>query len=138
MSHYDFMRYCWSPGLWASGGSVTPYSSKQNKGETSMPCNSGPDDREIIHEQHKLIKDTETLLCSACAALERYGYNFQENPSLDRWWDAHKKADEARKIAEAAKRKEIELAGELVKKRVIDLTPDEVAIIRKHYKDFLR
>lgn len=34
------------------------------------------------------------LLCSACRALDRLGYDFGENPALDQWWDAHKRADD--------------------------------------------
>lgn len=36
------------------------------------------------------------LLCSACRALKRLGYDFGENPALDRWWDEHQKEDAKR------------------------------------------
>jgi len=33
------------------------------------------------------------LLCSACRALARMNYDFDENPALSQWWDEHKKGD---------------------------------------------
>lgn len=33
------------------------------------------------------------LLCSACRALERLGYDMDENPALSQWWEQHKMDD---------------------------------------------
>jgi hypothetical protein len=37
--------------------------------------------------------DRTALLCSACRVLARMGYDFEENPALSQWWDAHQKED---------------------------------------------
>lgn len=47
-------------------------------------------------EVRKLIFQPSELLCSACRALARLGYDFDENPALSRWWEEHKKEDEKR------------------------------------------
>jgi hypothetical protein len=33
------------------------------------------------------------LLCSSCRALDRLGYDFDENPALSQWWEKHQSID---------------------------------------------
>lgn len=45
----------------------------------------------------------DSLLCSACRALKRMGYDFGENPLLDEWWHQHQIEDEAKQSSALAK-----------------------------------
>ena len=45
------------------------------------------------NEMIQVKASLKILLCSACRTLERYGYDFDENPTLSQWWDRHKKED---------------------------------------------
>jgi len=65
----------------------------------------------------------EELLCSACRVLEKKKYDFDENPSLSRWWDLHKKVD--RKRALSGKK-----AKKLLSKAVKNLTTSEKKFLR--------
>lgn len=74
-----------------------------------MPCyESRSDDfreagQRFERENGIAISDVEALMCSACRALERLGYDFDENPLLSRWWATHKAKDTYRKNMEKAK-----------------------------------
>jgi len=51
--------------------------------------------------QHRAQEKNDTLsemLCSACRVLEAQKFDFDLNPMLSKWWDAHKRED-ARKEA---------------------------------------
>lgn len=97
-----------------------------------MPCRVDSPDSDTQAKNKKKINKLERLLCSSCTVLERDGYNFAENPELDRWWHQHKQADEARALAEAVKNKEIEHVIELLKKPAGELTREEWTLIKKH------
>jgi hypothetical protein len=77
----------------------------------------------------------DPLLCSACRALERFGYDFDENPALSVWWANHK-AEDARK-AEAAKAEADRLAyrkakaQEAMAKPLNQLTDEERNLLRE-------
>ena len=58
-----------------------------------MPCYDPRAEQDWSAERFARM---ESILCSACRALERMGYDFGENPLLDEWWVAHK-AQDARK-----------------------------------------
>lgn len=80
-------------------------------------------------------KQFDPLLCSACRALERFGYDFDENPALSVWWSNHK-AEDARK-AEAAKAEEDKRAyrkakaQEAMAKPLNQLTAEETQLLRE-------
>lgn len=59
---------------------------------------------------HKQVVGATMMLCSACRALVRLGYDMDENPALSAWWEDHKKADAANAAAKAEQDK---LAGAL-------------------------
>lgn len=75
------------------------------------------------------------LLCSASRALERVGYDFDENPALAQWWAAHKREDEQRiereQQAEAALRMRRQQLDAILAKPFGELSQDEVAILRR-------
>ena len=108
-----------------------------------MPCSDGgvpyppapPTPAEI--EAKKFAKRGPSLLCSAARALERLGYDFDENPELSEWWDKHKKEDAAREQKEREKaERDLYRQGVLtaaLKKPVKDLTAEELKIL-KDYK----
>ncbi len=100
-----------------------------------MPCSDGgvpypPTPAEIAHA--KFVERAPSLICSACRALERLGYDFDENPELSEWWDKHKKADEARMADEAKVRFEKRIIEDALKKPLGELSDDEKKILRKH------
>jgi hypothetical protein len=104
-----------------------------------MPCTDGgvpypPTKEELAH--NRFIKRAEPMLCSACRALERLGYDFDENPELSEWWDAHKKEDAKRQEAErkAAEKAEWErkVIREALGKSVGELTKEEKTLLKKH------
>lgn len=104
-----------------------------------MPCTDGgvpypPSPKEIAHK--KFIKRAEPMLCSACRALERLGYDFDENPELSEWWDKHKKEDALREAAErkAAEKEEWErrVITDALRKPISKLTKEEIALFKKH------
>lgn len=74
----------------------------------------------------------EPLLCSACRSLEERGFDFDTNPELSRWWDAHKKADAERERKEQAKRLELEAVDAALAKSFKDLTDSDKKLLRKH------
>lgn len=73
-----------------------------------MPCYvpEGPFGSPSCDAEIARIKKLEALLCSSCRVLERKGYDFDENPALSVWWDAHKRADAAREAEKRRKRNE--------------------------------
>lgn len=104
-----------------------------------MPCSDGgipyPPSREEIIARN-FAKRAEPMLCSACRVLERLGYDFDENPELSEWWDAHKKADEARLAKEAKEQAreswERRIVNEALRKKFADLTNEEKGLLRKY------
>ena len=107
-----------------------------------MPCIVEPsyDERNQYDRDRRIreeaVAKNEVLLCSACRVLERLNFDFEENPELSRWWDAHKKAD-AHRLKEEEKAR---LAADLELKRLTDvlakptgtLKPDDWKLLRKH------
>ena len=81
-------------------------------------------------ELRKEPKSKEALICSACRALEDFGFDFDKNPELSIWWDRHKKADAAREKKEAAKRLRAERAANIAKRPFDSLTPTEKKILK--------
>lgn len=105
-----------------------------------MPCSDGGPSLadEIAYRKDRQIKNMDkelevrdSLLCSACRVLERIGYDFEENPRLSEWWDEHKKEDQKREKEEAKKRLNHQLAIELSKKPVSQLTKEDKALLKK-------
>lgn len=100
-----------------------------------MPCIDGGPSWPAEAEKQR-DSSMSPLLCSACRALERLGYDFDENPELSEWWDKHKKADAARlaKEQQEAERAEYQrrIVREALKKPVSALTAEEKALLKKH------
>ena len=110
-----------------------------------MPCSDGgvpygPTAKELAAEREREAAERERerlnpLLCSACRSLERLGYDFDENAELSEWWDAHKKADEARvaRELEAKKRAEWEQRqlDAALTKSIVTLTQAEKSLLKK-------
>ncbi len=108
-----------------------------------MPCYDGRDHytwEDGQREIEEVRKELVPLLCSACTALERQGYNFSENPQLDRWWHRHKLEDKRRQQQEleaqaklAREQVEKKLAIEWANtKKVSELSTVEIALMKKH------
>lgn len=102
-----------------------------------MPCSDGlAYDRYMQEEENKQRekgrKELEPLLCSACTALERLGYDFAENPALDGWHAKHKALDAERVLEEA--RADFERRSILValKKTAGELSEEEKKLLKKH------
>lgn len=104
-----------------------------------MPCTDDgvpfpPTSEEIARE--KFVRRAEPLLCSACRALERLGYDFDENPELSEWWDNHKKQDakrlEAERLAEEKLKWERKVINDALDKPVSELTKEEKKLLKKH------
>ena len=100
-----------------------------------MPCIGGPS-WDTQQQLHVLLERMEPMLCSACRALERLGYDFEENPELSQWWDKHKKEDARRQAAErkAAEKEAWErrvIAAALLKP-IGELTKEEKTLLKKH------
>lgn len=51
---------------------------------------------EVRYVESNRDKELTALLCSTCRVLTRLGYDFDENPALSVWWEAHKKEDAKR------------------------------------------
>ncbi len=103
-----------------------------------MPCSDGgvpygPTAKELAAERER--ERLNPLLCSACRSLERLGYDFDENAELSEWWDAHKRADEARvaRELEAKKRAEWEQRqlDAALTKSIVTLTQAEKSLLKK-------
>lgn len=103
-----------------------------------MPCSDGgvaygPTPEEIA--RNKFAKRAEPMLCSACRALERLGYDFDENPELSEWWNKHKEEDRRRTEREelARERKTLRkrMAKELSQKPVAELTKEDKQLLRE-------
>lgn len=106
-----------------------------------MPCIGGPswDQEQAEAKREAKLKEQqsrmEPMLCSACRALERLGYDFDENPELSEWWDKHKKADAERLAKEqqeaerAAYQKRV--AEEALRKPFGDLSNEEKHLLKK-------
>jgi hypothetical protein len=87
-----------------------------------MPCTDGG-----VPYDYPPRVDYEPLLCSACQALERSGYNFAENPLLDAWWFEHRRKDEERRTKEAYQAVVLKAA---LGKPVNELTIEEKRLLR--------
>lgn len=104
-----------------------------------MPCSDGgapypPSPAEIAAANFS--KRAPGLLCSACRALDRLGFDFDENPELSDWWAKHKKEDDAR-IERENKEAEVKAFERRVIKQALikpfgDLSKDELKILRKN------
>lgn len=99
-----------------------------------MPCTyeeSAEEKRQRLeaHDEKTVaeaIKNTYgPLLCSACKSLERLGYDFGENPELDRWWDEHKASDRRQMRLDQLAQSKRDYIDQLVAKPFGDLTADE-------------
>jgi hypothetical protein len=109
-----------------------------------MPC-QGPGPEYEIREyrkqkesvQKKLDK-TSVMLCSACRALQRLKYDFDENPELSVWWDKHLKADQKREDAKL--KRQLEAKQKRVrKKNAIEVASNKpVSKLTKKDKDLLK
>lgn len=87
--------------------------------------------KEQITELKDRIVHLTALLCSTCRALASTQYDFDLNPELSRWWDTHKQEDDTREKTEARARLRQELARELSRKPVKDLTADDRDILKE-------
>lgn len=116
-----------------------------------MPCRTDPPSadesrRNRLLSNHKKevtklkgeVEALKGLLCGASRVLERYNYDFDENPELSEWWQKHKKKDakriqKERKEAEQAKRKEWlhESAMGLMERPLNDLNEDERKVLKE-------
>lgn len=104
-----------------------------------MPCSDGgapypPSPAEIATAN--FAKRAPGLLCSACRALDRLGFDFDENPELSDWWAKHKKEDDAR-IERENKEAEVKAFERRVIEQALikpfgDLSKDELKILRKN------
>lgn len=100
-----------------------------------MPCYDGgyPENSKPIPVTDKRM---ESLLCSACRVLERMHYDFDENPALSEWWDAHKEAD-AKRRDEEFKRQSLDTFHKIViktavTKKISELSEEERKILKMH------
>lgn len=101
-----------------------------------MPCtycgtSSQSSDRTASFENKQKIKRLESLLCSASRVLEKFKYDFDENPLLSEWWDNHKEEDEQKEKEKNAARLRKERALQLSKKSIKDLTKSEIRILKQ-------
>jgi len=95
-----------------------------------MPCYDSRvgDSVEVMVDNPRMV----TMLCSACRALEKQGFDFDLNPRLSEWWSEHKKEDEAREIREIQKKLQRDKAKRIAKtKNIADLTKAEKSLLRK-------
>ena len=99
-----------------------------------MPCICYYPEENVDYTKkyENLTSSLEEMLCSACRVLEKGKYDFDENPQLSKWWDAHKKEDEKRQAAEAKIQREIEQCKILNNKSLASLTKDEKSLLSKH------
>ena len=95
-----------------------------------MPCEAGPS-REQVRAEARI----PVLLCSACRALERLGYDFDENPELSLWWAPHKARDEERERTRKQERqRQAWLDAQMERlstKPVGELTDAELRVVRE-------
>lgn len=100
-----------------------------------MPCSDGgvpyPPSKEELAER-AFTKRAPGMLCSACRALEGFGYDFDLNPELADWWAKHKEEDAERERKEHAKRLELERVDAIIKKPFKDLSEEEKRLLKKH------
>jgi transposase-like protein len=94
-----------------------------------MPCSDGG---QAEYEREREHNEMRELLCSTCRILAAHGFDFGTNPQLDRWWNNHRKEDEAREMAEAKARVEKNIAVELTKKPLAELTSTDRQLLRKY------
>jgi hypothetical protein len=100
-----------------------------------MPCSDGgvpygPTPEEVANA--KFGRRAPSLLCSACRALEQFGFDFDTNPELSEWWDKHKKEDAERERKENARRLELEAVSEILRKQFNKLTDEDKRLLKKH------
>lgn len=100
-----------------------------------MPCSDGgvpygPTPSELAAME--FARRAPGMLCSACRALEQFGFDFDLNPELSDWWAKHKREDEAREKREAKERLEKEQVVEIAKKPFNKLTAADKALLKKH------
>ena len=103
-----------------------------------MPCSDGGPSREQLEDERQRNREQSRLpglLCSAARALERLGYDFDENPELSDWWAKHKKEDDARIAHEnAAKERKVwadRIVKEALKKPISELTAEEKKLLKE-------
>jgi hypothetical protein len=99
-----------------------------------MPCSDGGWPSSNDTENSSLRSENNELtemLCSTCCVLEKKAYNFDLNPLLSRWWDAHKKEDERKEAARIKKATRRKMAVEASKKAVADLTAEDKKLLRE-------
>jgi len=103
-----------------------------------MPCSDGGQSeyqsRIDAENRAKELEVMKEMLCSSCRVLEREGYDFDENPLLSKWWDNHKKEDEARVAKEIKERNERLLAQGIA----MSLTIAELKNLNGERRDLLR
>jgi hypothetical protein len=103
-----------------------------------MPCRDGADvsynavDQSELESLRKKNKKLEILLCSVCRQLAADNYDFGRNPSLDQWWDKHKKQDETAKLLAMREEQERRTLKAVLKKPYHRLTLEDKALIRKY------
>lgn len=104
-----------------------------------MPCYDARDsecrDRTVTVENpetKKKLTRAESLLCSACRALELHKFDFDLNPALSEWWADHKAADDARQVAEVKHRLEFARAKDVAEKPFKNLTTEDKKLLKKH------
>ena len=91
-----------------------------------MPCKTEP----TAEERRATVLNTTAsqytpLLCSACRALERLGYDFDENPLLSQWWAKHQEEDAQKDLAQHQKRLQREIMKNILTKPLEEITPAE-------------
>lgn len=102
-----------------------------------MPCRTDYDSPPVrVVTQYKDDPKMIELICSACRALQRMGYDFDENPALSVWWESHKIQDAERQERERQKAAKAEyerrIVEEALAKKITELTEDEKKLLRKH------
>lgn len=108
-----------------------------------MPCRVDETPQEIAQRRadrnlkaaEKALKQAEAkyaaLLCGACRVLDRLEYDFDENPELSTWWDAHKRKDAAREKREGRKAWVAKQAALLMDRPLSELDEDERKILKE-------
>jgi hypothetical protein len=101
-----------------------------------MPCSDGGYGREMEAKERadlrNELKRMDPLLCSACRALEKVGFDFDTNPELADWWFKHKLEDA--KLAEAAAKVEFEkrVVAAAILKPFSEISDEEKALLKKY------
>ena len=98
-----------------------------------MPCSDAgwPSSYSQDASLRKENDTLEELLCSTCRVLEKDGFDFDTNPLLSRWWDKHKKEDQAKEAARIRKQKRHEMALEVAKKPFAILTAEDKKLLKE-------